>query len=596
MSGRVLFLTLLVVGNFVLHWDTAAAQRRNMADVELDDENYAITLKACYVEDLRNIREHIQNPLTVIINHCYLQELPNAIFIRFSDLHTLEITDSRLNNLQDFALNGLRNLEVLNFSRNNLTTIKSWSDHDLESLQTLDLRRNLVKGINTHSFKRYPNLNKINLAGNLIEIIPEGTFKVVPNLKYLNLGRNLLTSIEETTLKGLSKLTHALFHHNQITFVDFFAFIGNSHLKTLQLQGNQITIFETDLLSNLPRLTFLNISYNQLEDIADYTFKKNADLRVLDLSYNGIENFREDSFKGLVSLEVFNASHNHITQLNKYIFKDFSAVRILDLSGNRLAYIDNKLFEYSPRLELLNLSRNTISEIEPNIFEDARKLLTLDLSHNQLSEDAFLWPIVSLSHLNMSDNQFQRLNASVLESFGQVRLNRNPWSCQFLILELMKHSKNVEYGKNYVVESTDSILNTQGIECTDERGKLRDIVVVQSMVKPEYSSEYHRFHLLHQEQLDTRPIQDNFDTKSTILWLLSGAFVVFGAFKLIQLILRHSEHQSEKWRLAQHVSINNQGETVLAAATTSPVSASSQGFLFPPSRPSGQRQYTPTIS
>lgn len=99
-----------------------------------------------------------------------------------------------------------------------------------------------------------------------------------------------------------------------------------------------------------------------------------------------------------------------------------------------------------------------------------------------------MWPIVSLSHLNMSDNQFQRLNASVLESFGQVRLNRNPWSCQFLILELMKHSKNVEYGKNYVVESTDSILNTQGIECTDERGKLRDIVVVQSMVKPEYSS------------------------------------------------------------------------------------------------------------
>ncbi|XP_065092163.1 insulin-like growth factor-binding protein complex acid labile subunit isoform X2 [Ochlerotatus camptorhynchus] len=561
MFGRVLFLTLLVVGNFVLHWGTATAQRRNMADVELDVQSNSITLKACYVEDLRNIREHSQNPLTVNINHCYLQELPNAIFIRFTHLKTLEICDSRLNNLQDFALNGLRNLELLNFSRNNLTSIKSWSDHDLENLQTLDLRRNLLKGINFQSFKRYPNLTKLILTVNMISIIPEGTFKVVPNLKYLNLGRNLLTSIDEFTLKGLNKLTHASFHHNQITYVDFFAFIGNSHLKTLHLQGNHISIFEIDLLSNLPRLAFLNISHNQLEDIGDNTFKKNADLRVLDLSYNKIETFHEDSFKGLASLEMFNASHNQLSQLNKYIFKDFSLVRVLDLSGNRLVYIENKLFEYSPRLETLNLSRNAIAEIEPNIFEDSKKLYSLDLSHNQLMEDAFLWPIVNLKHLNMSFNMFHRLNTSLLESLGHVKLHRNPWSCQFLILELLKQSKNVEYGKDYVVTSKESILNTQGIECTDERGKQRDIVIVESAAKTEYSSsEYHRFHLLHQPHLDTRPIQDNFDTKSTILWLLSGAFVVFGAFKLIQLILRHSEHQSEKWRQAQHLEFNEADE------------------------------------
>ncbi|XP_055639462.1 insulin-like growth factor-binding protein complex acid labile subunit isoform X2 [Toxorhynchites rutilus septentrionalis] len=563
MFGWWFVIAVLGTLNVSPRWNSVSAERRNAADIELNEEHHVVSMKACYVEDLRNIREYNQSPLTVLINHCYLQELPNAIFIRFADLNTLEICDSRLNNLQDFALNGLRNLEVLNFSRNNLTTIKSWSDHNLERLQTLDLRRNLLKGINAESFRRYPNLVKLNLAANLIESIPEGTFKVVPNLKHLNLGRNLLTSIEETTLKGLSKLAHVSFHHNQIKFVDFFAFVGNSHLKTLQLQGNQISVFETDLLSNLPRLALFNISDNRLDNLAENTFKKNADLRVLDLSYNNIEVIHEDSLKGLASLEVFNASHNQLNKLNKYMFKDFSAVRILDLSGNRLPYIENKLFEYSPRLEVLNLSRNAITEIEPNIFEDCHKMHSLDLSHNQLQEDAFLWPIIELQHLNMSHNKFHRLNTSFLEGVEQVELYGNPWSCRFLVLELMKHGKNVRYGRNYVVQTRESILNAAGIECTDEEGKLRDFVMVESAPKADYSSsEYHRYKFFHDSHQDTRPIQDNFDTKSTILWLMSGVFLVFGAFKLIQLILRQSEHQSEKWRLAQHLEEFNEADEI----------------------------------
>ncbi|XP_058821292.1 carboxypeptidase N subunit 2-like isoform X2 [Topomyia yanbarensis] len=557
MFGRVLVLVLLVALNFVFRLGFTAAQKRNIADIELDEEHDTVSLQACYVEDLRNIREYSQNPLSVIISHCFLQELPNAIFIRFSDLKTLEICDSRLNNLQDFALNGLRSLEVLNFARNNLTAVKSWSDHNLYSLLSLDLRRNQLKTINTQSFKRFPNLTKLNLAGNLISEIPEGTLQVVPHLKCVNLARNLLTSIEETTLKGLTKLTHAFFNHNQITYIDFFAFIGNSHLKSLQLQENQISIFETDLLSNLPRLAFLNISHNLLEKVTENTFKRSADLRLLDLSYNKIENFHEDSLKGLSSLEVFNASHNQLSQLNKYMFKDFSAVQVLVLAGNQLTYVENKLFEYTPHIEILNLSSNAIADIEPNIFEDVNRLHSLDLSHNQLAEDAFLGPISNLQCLNLSHNLFQRMNVSQLATVEHVELYENPWKCQFLILELMKLNRNVHYAKNYEVHSTDSILNTRGIECTDERGKLRDIVLVENAASPDYNSlEYHRYRLFHEAHIDTRPIQDNFDTKSTILWLMSGAFVVFGAFKLIQLILRHSEHQSEKWRLAQHMECN----------------------------------------
>uniref|UniRef100_A0A1S4GYP2 Uncharacterized protein n=2 Tax=Anopheles gambiae TaxID=7165 RepID=A0A1S4GYP2_ANOGA len=601
---RTLLLSTLLA---VVLWPAGEANALpyGAADIELDEANDAVSLTACYVEDLRNIREHSQNPLVIQINHCYLQELPNAIFIRFTDLKVLEICDSRVNNLQDFALNGLRNIESLNLSRNNLTTIKSWSDHDLGTLQVLDLRRNLIRSIDELSFQRYPGLVKLSLAVNFITTVPDGTFKPVANLKNLNLGKNLLTTIEEGTLRGLNKLTHVAFHHNRIRTIHPFAFVGNGHLKVLQLQGNQLGSFEPDLFGNLPRLTFLNVSSNELETVGNLSFKNSGDLRVLDLSYNRIGLLEDNSFKGLYDLEALNVSHNQLATVSKYVLKDCANLRDLDLSGNRLDYVGLKLSSATPRLVRLNLSRNAIGEIERDVFEDLPKLHTLDLAHNQLTDDAFLWSLMNLSVLNMSQNGFRKINASLLESLTLAELYDNPWDCRFLVQELAHHSSSVIYGKNYLVEDTGRILTATGIECTDERGKHRDIVVVEPPAKPSPDEmEFQRYKFFHEGHVDTRPIQDNFDTKSTVIWLMSGAIAVFGAFKLIQLLLRHSEHQSEKWRLAQHVSSDEDHEAARhyssagsPASPTSPNSATSGGFNFFLTVPhqGGMRQYSPTI-
>ncbi|XP_058057854.1 insulin-like growth factor-binding protein complex acid labile subunit [Anopheles bellator] len=527
------------------------------AGVEVDEQNESISLTACYVEDLRNIREHHQNPLAISIEHCYLQELPNAIFIRFNDLRSLDVCDSRVNNLQDFALNGLRSLETLNLSRNNLTTVKSWSDYDLETLLVLDLRRNLIRAINEASFRRYPALMKLNLAVNYIGEVPEGTFKPVAGLKNLNLGKNLLTSVDAGMLRGLTKLTHLALHHNRIRTIHLDAFESNGHLRSLQLQDNLLEAFEPELLANLPRLTFLNVSSNELVAVGNLSFKSNGDLRVLDLSYNRIEQLEDNSFRGLYDLEVLNVSNNHIQSVSKYVLKDFTNLHELNLAANKLDYVGLKLFAFTPRLARLNLSRNAISEIERDVFEDLPKLHTLDLAGNQLTDDSFLWPLMNLSVLNMSHNGFRRINASLLESLTHAELYGNPWDCRFLVQELIHHGRNVVYGKNYVVENLANIITATGIECTDERGKPRDIVVVEPLAKPsDNEAEFHRYRFFHEGHVDTRPIQDDFDAKSTIIWLMSGAIAVFGAFKLIQLLLRHSEHQSEKWRLAQHLEYN----------------------------------------
>jgi hypothetical protein len=75
--------------------------------------NETFTLRECQAEDLATIRDIFPAPKEIVINHCKVKELPNAIFIRFPMLKLLEISESHLSNIQDFAFNGLKNLETL---------------------------------------------------------------------------------------------------------------------------------------------------------------------------------------------------------------------------------------------------------------------------------------------------------------------------------------------------------------------------------------------------------------------------------------------------------------------------------------------------
>jgi len=202
----------------------------------LIDVNDSISLQDCSIDSVRNIAELHSNPHEVIIHNCQLDELPNALFIRFAKLRILEITDSHLKTVSDFAFNGLPELHILNLSRNNLTLVKTWSNGNLEALHTMDLRRNSIAELHHNAFKRYPNLLKLNLAVNHITSIPDELFRSIPLLKYLNVGKNNLKSIDSHTFKHLHKLMHLELRHNQLEFIEAESFVGNTHMRVLHLQ------------------------------------------------------------------------------------------------------------------------------------------------------------------------------------------------------------------------------------------------------------------------------------------------------------------------------------------------------------------------
>lgn len=198
--------------------------------------NDSVNVQDCDLESVRNIGEINANPEEIIIQNCQIDELPNALFIRFHRLRQLEISESQLQTLSDFALNGLSALQLLNLSRNNLTTVKTWSNENLDALLLLDLRRNAIVNMHKDAFKHYPNLLKLNLAVNQISEIPDELFRSLTHLKYLNLGKNNLTSIDSHTFKHLHKVFHLELKHNSIEFIDAESFFGCTHLRVLHLQ------------------------------------------------------------------------------------------------------------------------------------------------------------------------------------------------------------------------------------------------------------------------------------------------------------------------------------------------------------------------
>lgn len=130
-------------------------------------------------------------------------------------------------------------------------------------------------------------------------------------------------------------------------------------------------------------------------------------------------------------------------------------------------------------VEHINLSHNAIDGIETNVFSEMTSIQTIDLSYNKLSNDSFLDEITELKTLIMSYNQFEYLNLSKLVDVDEVDLIGNPWNCTWLVVEMMHCSNGVRFGKNFSIAMEEQVLTVPGIDCIDQSGNNRSIVMLQ---------------------------------------------------------------------------------------------------------------------
>lgn len=222
---------------------SCAITRRMAMGKYVISENDSVNLTDCNLDDIKNISALNSNPLEIVIHNCDMSgfaEFPNALFIRFHKLRILEITDSHLRGVGDFAFNGLNDLKVLNLARNNITIVKSWSYQNLESLHSLDLRRNGIVEVHKFAFIHYPKLLKLNLAVNHLQSLPDELFRPIPLLKHLNLGKNNFKKIDSHTFRHVHKLIHLELKNNEIELIESESFVGLTHMRILHMQVSHL--------------------------------------------------------------------------------------------------------------------------------------------------------------------------------------------------------------------------------------------------------------------------------------------------------------------------------------------------------------------
>lgn len=156
-------------------------------------------------------------------------------------------------------------------------------------------------------------------------------------------------------------------------------------------------------------------------------------------------------------------------------------LKYFDISSNNLTTILDNLFESTKRLVYVNISGNKIEDIETNAFKELN-LHSIDLSYNKLSNDGFLWFITSLQYLNLSHNNYKRINLSILKNLQYAEMYDNPWDCQWLVHELVYTSSEgaIGFGRSYIVPQRQGILRVPGIQCFDIDGSEKRLIVLDT--------------------------------------------------------------------------------------------------------------------
>lgn len=296
--------TFMVIINCKEKTSTAAINRykiseryTNVSKVALDgcNVNRKDTLGVEFVPDPSAVRT-----LSIRMFHI-LGDIPNATFIRYDKLESLNLTDNIIDGVSNSSFMGLNSLKYLTISN-------------------CDLRR-LDNGLFTHLnqlrylFIREPALNISHLT-KLPDLV-----RLVIEVKTLDWNVSFPESLEElfiitTEVKISSETVYVLSHL--------------SRLKTFHLVFTNISEWPT-IQSN--SLEVLNLSHNSFHKLNNH---KLPTLHTYDVSWNNLEEITDQNIRSMPKLKFFLAHHNKLNSISPNAFVQNAHLQSVDLTGNKL--------------------------------------------------------------------------------------------------------------------------------------------------------------------------------------------------------------------------------------------------------------------
>ncbi len=291
---------------------------------------------------------------------------------RLSRMSGLDLSNSRILELQAHDFSGLDSLQQLNLDSNELTTLPPGIFDGLERLESLSLAVNALTGLNRGVFEGLGNLQELNLGSNELTALPPGIFDGLASLRNLYLGFNALTALPAGIFVGLDSVTVLNLAGNSLTGLARGAFDGLAALQSLNLVHNSLTSLGKDVFDGLSNLESLFLYRNSLTSLPERVFDSLHSLQELQLQINKLASLPEEIFRGLSKLRNLFLSDNSLTSLPVGIFNGLGGLELLLLTSSSLTSLPAGIFDELHSLKLLSMYLNPedLSRLPSGIFDE----------------------------------------------------------------------------------------------------------------------------------------------------------------------------------------------------------------------------------
>ncbi|KAM4652174.1 uncharacterized protein O3C94_014528 [Discoglossus pictus] len=380
------------------------------------------------------------------IKHSKIPKTNLQIIGRCTNLTSLYLSTTALDQLQHNELQTFKNLEVLYLDKCKITKISNKTWTGLVALHTLILERNRISFLKDFLFSPLINLQTLDLSKNYLTVINKYAFYHLHKLKYLSLKSCNIGFITRDTFTYLWPLKFLDMRDNSISFIKRSTFQKLTRLETLLLSGNKILTIQKSGLDGLKSVKYLSLSNNVIYKITKDTFKLLKSLVSLDLSNNQLWSFNKfqspNPFVHLKLLETLDLSYQvqkDVIIVPLAMFDGLQSLKSLNVKGNPSLFFKNVSFSKLSNLTYLDMSKVYTSKggplpIRPELFGSLTQLRTLVLDNTEirdLPEDIFE-NLTLLENLSLRYNRLRNISKTLLQSMTSLTyfdVYRNPLSC-----------------------------------------------------------------------------------------------------------------------------------------------------------------------
>ncbi|KAK3598578.1 hypothetical protein CHS0354_009772 [Potamilus streckersoni] len=351
------------------------------------------------------------------ISRLSVHEISN-LTCAFETLKIMNLSDSKIRQIEGDVFTNLTQLEVLDLSSNKI----------VEHLLSIQRALGSLNGAPLHTLK----LDRLWTENGMVREI----FKYFSgsHLTYLSMRENQIIEFEDKVLENFTKLVHLDLHSNWINKINLSS--GIETLEIFNLSHNQINIFPPvfcDTQTEQTRynnLTNLDLSWNQIIVPSSPSWNCLKTLKAFNLSRNDMEDItNNDSFANLTSLKTLILSEMRTTlrRIRSEAIKSDS-LQHLDLSGNGLNFevdkeVASDIFNYLPNLMSLDVSDNDFGSVGTRKLTNLSHLETLIMRHVSLTQlpDDFLQHFPNLKYLDLQRNKIEYFSANAFNNVTKLQ-------------------------------------------------------------------------------------------------------------------------------------------------------------------------------